>query len=184
MYFRRTPTFQALSLEIHWPYLPRTVFGFRSERKGHCNSCRRLYLFCTKLQMTPQKIQDIVSVCPWLWRCSWVEICANHSGGFELTGGNLTRVVRGIKHDWMGWDHHTRYRGGVIVKCKFEDLPGGSVRMSSRTFSHTWNRIPTTFRYFALLCQCLAFHLGSLFSPFLWKLRPVVKFFKFLVNVS
>ena len=36
----------------------------------------------------------------------------------------MTRVVRGIKQHWMGRDHDTRYRGGGIVKCKLEDLPG------------------------------------------------------------
>jgi hypothetical protein len=38
-----------------------------------------------------------------------------------MTGGNVTRVVRGIKQDWMGRDYD---RGGGIVKCKLEDLPG------------------------------------------------------------
>ena len=42
----------------------------------------------------------------------------------RMTGGNATRVVRGIKQDWMGRDHNTRYRRGGIVKCKLEDLPG------------------------------------------------------------
>ena len=78
--------------------------------------------------------QDIVSVCPRLQRCSWVQNIASY-GEFSkifhsfiveerLTGGNLTRVVRGIKQDWMGRDHNTRYRRGGIVKCKLEDLPG------------------------------------------------------------
>jgi len=39
-----------------------------------------------------------------------------------MTGGNVTRVVRGIKQDWMGRDHDDE--GGGIVKCKLEDLPG------------------------------------------------------------
>ena len=78
--------------------------------------------------------QDIVSVCPRLQRCSWVQMGAGHSGFFEMshsfiveermTSGNLTRVVRGIKQSWMGRDHNTRYRGGGIVKCRLEDLPG------------------------------------------------------------
>ena len=38
-----------------------------------------------------------------------------------MTGDNMTRVVRGIKQQWMGRDHDT-WRG--IVKCKLEDLPG------------------------------------------------------------
>ena len=41
-----------------------------------------------------------------------------------MTGGNVTRVVRGIKQHWMGRDHDTRSRVGGIVKCKLEDLPG------------------------------------------------------------
>jgi len=40
----------------------------------------------------------------------------------RMTGGNVTRVVRGIKQDWMGRDHDDE--GGGIVKCKLEDLPG------------------------------------------------------------
>ena len=78
--------------------------------------------------------QDIVSVCPRLQRCSWIQMGNGHNDFFEMlhtfiveeqmTGGNLTRVVRGIKQDWMGRDYSTRYRGGGIVKCKLEDLPG------------------------------------------------------------
>ena len=34
-----------------------------------------------------------------------------------MTGGNVARVVRGIKQDWMGRDHDT-YEGEGIVKCK------------------------------------------------------------------
>ena len=41
-----------------------------------------------------------------------------------MTGGNMTRVVRGIKQPWMGRDHDTRHQGGGIVNCKLEDLPG------------------------------------------------------------
>ena len=40
----------------------------------------------------------------------------------RMTGGNLTRVVRGIKQDWMGRDYGNLGMG--IVKCKLEDLPG------------------------------------------------------------
>jgi len=76
--------------------------------------------------------QDIVSVCPRLQRCSWVQdtdgenIKLFHSFIVEerMTGGSLTRVVRGVKQDWMGRDYYTPYRGGSIVKCKLEDLPG------------------------------------------------------------
>ena len=78
--------------------------------------------------------QDIVSVCPRLQRCSWVQYCEGYHGFFEmyhsfiveerLTGGSLTRVVRGIKQDWMGRDQIARYREMGIVKCKLEDLPG------------------------------------------------------------
>ena len=42
----------------------------------------------------------------------------------RVSGGNVTRVVRGIKQHWMGRDHDTRHRGEGIVKCKLEDLPG------------------------------------------------------------
>ena len=78
--------------------------------------------------------QDIVSVCPRLRRCNWVQMGADDNDFFlmnhffiveeRMTGSNLTRVVRGIKQDWMGRDHQTRHRGGGIVKCKLEDLPG------------------------------------------------------------
>jgi len=72
--------------------------------------------------------QDIVSVCPRLQRCSWVQLGGAHSDLFHsfvveerMTGGILSRVVRGIKQDWMGRDH-TNQNG--TVKCKLEDLPG------------------------------------------------------------
>ena len=80
--------------------------------------------------------QDIASACPRLQRCSWVHL-GEAPGKFKLlelshtfiveeqmVGGNVTRVVRGIKQDWMGRDHDTWYLGGGIVKCKLEDLPG------------------------------------------------------------
>ena len=75
--------------------------------------------------------QDIASACPRLQRCSWVQMSIIEMRFFEMshpfivekrmTGGNATRVVRGIKQDWMGRDHKGR---GTIVKCKLEDLPG------------------------------------------------------------
>ena len=78
--------------------------------------------------------QDIASACPRLQRCSWVHMGIGHKKYFKMThpfiveerttGGNVTRVVRGIKQHWMGRDHNTRRRGGSIVKCKLEDLPG------------------------------------------------------------
>jgi hypothetical protein len=65
---------------------------------------------------------------------------AGHSDIFEMyhtfvveermAGGNLSRVVRGIKQDWMGRDHVTQYRGGGIVKCKLEDLPGDIIGLN------------------------------------------------------
>jgi hypothetical protein len=83
--------------------------------------------------------QDIASVCPRLQRCSWVQM--EEDGGYyemdhsfvveeRMTGGNLSRVVRGIKQDWMGRDHVTQYRGGGIVKCKLEDLPGDIIGLN------------------------------------------------------
>ena len=39
----------------------------------------------------------------------------------RMTGGNVTRVVRDIKQDWMGRDYNTQWG---IVKCKLEDLQG------------------------------------------------------------
>ena len=81
-----------------------------------------------------QATQDITSACPQLQRCSWLQMRIGnlkfsdlfHSFIVEerMSGGNVTRVVRGIKQHWMGRDHDTRYRGGGIVKCKLEDLPG------------------------------------------------------------
>jgi hypothetical protein len=78
--------------------------------------------------------QDIASACPRLQRCSWVQMGTGHKKYFKMshsfiveermTGGNVTRVVRGIKQHWMGRDHDTRLWGGGIVKCKLEDLPG------------------------------------------------------------
>jgi len=80
--------------------------------------------------------QDIASACPRLQRCKWLQIGTrmdikyfhgmSHSFVVEerMTGGNVIRVVRGIKQDWMGRDHDTGYSGGGIVKCKLEDLPG------------------------------------------------------------
>ena len=38
-----------------------------------------------------------------------------------MTDGNVSRVVRGIKQNWMGRDYDT-VRG--FVRCKLEDLPG------------------------------------------------------------
>jgi hypothetical protein len=81
--------------------------------------------------------QDIVSVCPRLQRCSWVQMGRGHrdmSHSFVVeertTGGNLSRVVRGIKQGWMGRDHNTQYRGGSIVKCRLEDLPGDIIGLN------------------------------------------------------
>jgi hypothetical protein len=81
--------------------------------------------------------QDIALACPRLQRCSRVQMgltaltsmiydILTHSFVVEerMTGGNVTRVVRGIKQQWMGRDYDIRLRGGGIVKCKLEDLPG------------------------------------------------------------
>ena len=85
--------------------------------------------------------QDIVSVCPRLQRCTWVQMDTGHNNWIQIgtdynssnvishpfiveermTCGNVTRVVRGIKQDWMGRDHEMEWG---IVKCKLEDLPG------------------------------------------------------------
>jgi len=74
--------------------------------------------------------QDITSACPQLLRCNWVHMTTGHrmTHSFiveeRMTGGNMTRVVRGIKQHWMGRDHDARRLGEGIVKCKLEDLPG------------------------------------------------------------
>ena len=78
--------------------------------------------------------QDVASACLRLQRCTWVQMGTDYVELFRMshpfiveermTGGNVTRVVRGIKQDWMGRDHDTRHMGGDIVKCKLEDLPG------------------------------------------------------------
>ena len=75
--------------------------------------------------------QGIALACPRLQRCRWVQMGLSDGNFFDMshpfiveermTGGNATRVVRGIKQDWMGRDHKGR---GTIVKCKLEDLPG------------------------------------------------------------
>jgi hypothetical protein len=78
--------------------------------------------------------QDIASACPQLRRCSWVHMDIGYEFFFGMShsfvveermmGGNMTRVMRGIKQPWMGRDYNTRRQGGGIVKCKLEDLPG------------------------------------------------------------
>ena len=81
--------------------------------------------------------QNIAPACPRLQRCSWLQMGTTKSyvqkGASRhemfhpfiieerMIGGNVTRIVRGIKQDWMGRDHNTV---GGIVKCKLEDLPG------------------------------------------------------------
>ena len=73
--------------------------------------------------------QDLASVCPRLQRCRWVQMSAGDDEMFHsfiveerMTDGNVTRVVRGIKQDWMGRNHEAH--SGSIVNCKLEDLPG------------------------------------------------------------
>ena len=39
-------------------------------------------------------------------------------------GGNVTRVVRGLKQWWMGRDNPSHDERYGRVKCKLEDLPG------------------------------------------------------------
>jgi hypothetical protein len=65
-----------------------------------------------------------------------------------MTGDKLTRVVRGIKQDWMGRDYSTPYRGGGIVKCKLEDLPGDIIGQNDIEQSHVraCYKIPATVR--------------------------------------
>ena len=80
--------------------------------------------------------QDIASACPRLQRCSWVQFGTGYNSWNtgrayvmsypfiveeRMKRGNVARVVRGIKQDWMGRDRETE---GGIVKCKLEDLPG------------------------------------------------------------
>ena len=83
------------------------------------------YVRCYKRRL--KAMQDITSACPQLQRCNWVHMSIGHqrivllSHSFvveeRMTGGNMTRVVRGIKQPWM------RRQGGGIVNCKLEDLP-------------------------------------------------------------
>jgi len=78
--------------------------------------------------------QDIALACPRLEQCIWVQMGADFNESSEIdhsffveermTGGNMTRVVRGIEQGWMGRNYDTRYRGGGIVKCKLKHLPG------------------------------------------------------------
>ena len=83
--------------------------------------------------------QDITSACPRLQRCSWVQMgigrkkycrIVTHSFIVEerMTGSNVTRVVRGIKRNWMDQDYWLRR--GSIVDCKLEDLPGDIISPS------------------------------------------------------
>jgi hypothetical protein len=44
----------------------------------------------------------------------------------RVLDGKKTKVVRGLKQEWMGWDYDCLETGG-IVKCKLEDLPGDIV---------------------------------------------------------
>ena len=41
----------------------------------------------------------------------------------RVVDGKRTKVVRGLKQEWMGRDYNCLETGG-IVKCKLEDLPG------------------------------------------------------------
>jgi len=92
------------------------------------------YVRCYKRRL--KATQDIASACPRLQRCSWVQMGIDHRKYSSMkhpfiveervSGSNVTRVVRGVKQDWMGRDHEDR-GGGSVVKCKLEDLPGDIV---------------------------------------------------------
>ncbi|CAA7262518.1 unnamed protein product [Cyclocybe aegerita] len=88
------------------------------------------YVRCYKRRL--KATQDIALACPLLLRCSWVQMGTDTVNSSMLhpfvieeqtSGGEVTRVVRGMKQDWMGSDQEDWFTGG-IVKCKLEDLPG------------------------------------------------------------
>jgi hypothetical protein len=93
------------------------------------------YVCCYKRRL--KATQDIASACPRLQRCSWVQMGIDHRKYSSmlhpfiveerLSGSNVTRVVRGVKQDLMGRDHEDWPRGGGVVKCRLEDLPGDIV---------------------------------------------------------
>ncbi|KAF9479390.1 hypothetical protein BDN70DRAFT_932634 [Pholiota conissans] len=81
--------------------------------------------------------QAVALACPFLQRCNWVQIGIRHHNESmvhpfiiekQITYGNMIRVVRGLKQDWMGreWSG-CRYLNGMFtqaVNCKLEALPG------------------------------------------------------------
>lgn len=85
------------------------------------------YVRCYKRRL--KVTQEVVLACHKLQRCSWIQLpngrlsSLKHSFVVEerVSDGKKTRVVRGMKQDWMGRNH---WNYGFIVKCKSEDLPG------------------------------------------------------------
>jgi len=76
--------------------------------------------------------QDVVSACTKLERCSWVQFGIDYSHSAmthpfiveeRIVDGNVARIVRGIKQNWMGRVQLDR-RTKATVKCRLEDLPG------------------------------------------------------------
>ncbi len=80
-----------------------------------------------RLKATP----DVLSACENLERCCWIQMNVRQRTDLEHPfiveerelDGKKTKVVRGLKQEWMGRDYDCLETGG-IVKCKLEDLPG------------------------------------------------------------
>lgn len=85
--------------------------------------------------------QDLAAVCQHLRRCNWEQILAlrfsiMHQFIVEerASGHNhKTRVVRGVKQDWMGLDWGD-WKWPHNAPCKLEDLPGDIVILPSQTY--------------------------------------------------
>ena len=85
--------------------------------------------------------QDLLSACEKLERCCWVQLRSpllnqadlEHSFIVEeqVLDDKKTRVVRGLKQEWMGRDYYCS-KNGEIVKCKLEDLPETSLVKMTR----------------------------------------------------
>ncbi len=88
------------------------------------------YIRCYGRRLTTT--QDVVSACTQLERCSWVQLGIDHKNSSmvhpfiveeRIVDGNVARIVRGIKQEWMGRDQRD-WRTKATVKCRLEDLPG------------------------------------------------------------
>ena len=135
MHFLQDAHIQALSKNINLTDLTLSSdFEVNARDTVKADNDYAWFVRCYKRRL--KATQDIASACPRLQRCSWIHMGVGHKKYFKMThpfiveerttGGDVTRVVRGIKQHWMGRDHDTwrRGRGGGIVKCKLEDLPG------------------------------------------------------------